>query len=65
MIEVGDRVQDNFGEKGIVLKINERTDTATVQVEGAGTHSYLLSDLTLLYKSDEFDENDFNDLVED
>lgn len=65
MIETGDRVQDNFGEKGIVLKINERTNTATVEIEGAGTHNYLLGDLTLLYKADEFDENDFNDLLED
>lgn len=65
MIEVGDRVQDNFGEKGIVLKINERTNSVTVKVEEAGTQNYLLDDLTLLYKSDEFDENDFDILEEE
>jgi hypothetical protein len=65
MFESGDRVQDNFGEKGIVLKVDPRRNVATVKVEGAGQQTYLLDDLTLLYKAEELDEDNLEILEED
>jgi uncharacterized protein YkvS len=51
--EIGDQVQDKYGEHGTVSRVNERTGIVVVTIPGLGNQYYVPEDLTLLYRGEE------------
>lgn len=53
VFEVGDLVEDKYGEKGTVVRVNNRIGIVVVDVKGAGNQYYAPEDLTLIHRGDD------------